>query len=118
MKIVMEVIFWEDIFLYPSLTIVLWLLPERMETEILEKRQANLHDIEKYAMHITFKTNTKLLKKVHRVMKSNQKAWLESYKDMNTELRKNQKWFNKRIWQTVQFKKKKKIEENVIKQKY
>ena len=32
-----------------------------------------------------------VLKKVHRAIKFNQKIWLESYIDMNTELRKMEK---------------------------
>ena len=37
-----------------------------------------------------------VFKKVHEMIKSNQKAWLKPYIDMNTELRKNKKWF----WKT------------------
>ena len=52
----------------------------------------NLHDKTEYAVYIR---NLKqalnhglVLKKVHRVIKFNQKAWLKSYIDMNTNLRK------------------------------
>ena len=37
-----------------------------------------------------FKTGI-ILKKVHRVIQFNQKAWLKPYIEMNTELRKNAK---------------------------
>ena len=56
-------------------------LPERMEIEKFEKFVANLHD--KYIIHIR--------KKVHRVIKFNQNAWLKTYIDINTDLRKRAK---------------------------
>ena len=40
-----------------------------------------------------------ILLKVHRDIKFNQTAWLKSYIDINTELRKNKKWFQKRFFQ-------------------
>ena len=56
---------------------------------------ANLHDKTEYGIHII---NLKqalnhglILKKVHRVVKFNQKAWLKPYIDMNTELRQKAK---------------------------
>ena len=54
----------------------------------VEKLGANLHDKAEYVVHIR---NVKQalnhgldLKKVHRVIKFNQKAWLKPYIDMNT----------------------------------
>ena len=71
-------------------------LPERMKIEKVEKVVANLHD--KKRMCYTqkeFKTSTKawiiVLKKVHRVIKSDLKAWLQPYIDMNTKLKKTAK---------------------------
>ena len=65
--------------------------PERMEFKKAEKHVANLHD-----EHIIHIRNWKqalnyglVLKKVHRVIKFNQKAWIKSYIDMITELRIN-----------------------------
>ena len=68
-----------------------------------EKLLANLHDKKEYVIHIR---NLKqelnhglVLKKEHRVIKFNQKAWLELYIDMNTELRNNEKTdFKKRFF--------------------
>ena len=55
----------------------------------------NLHDKTEYVIHVR---NLKqainhrlILKKVHRVIKFNQNAWLKPYTDMNTKLRQKQK---------------------------
>ena len=63
-----------------------------------------LHDKKEYVIHIKnlkHELNCGLvLKKVHRVIKFNQKAWLKSFIDMDTELRKNaKKWFQKQYFQ-------------------
>ena len=70
-------------------------LLERTKIEKVEKLVANLHDKTEYVIHIR---NLKqalnhglVLKKVHRVIKFNQNAWLKPYIDMNTDLRKNTK---------------------------
>ena len=51
--------------------------------------------IKNYVVHIrTLKqalNNGLVLKKVHKVIEFNQKAWLKPYIDMNTELRKKAK---------------------------
>ena len=70
-------------------------LPERMKIEKFEKLVTNLHDKNEYAIHIRkLKQALHLrlnLKKVHRVIKFNQKTWLKPYTDMNTNLRKKAK---------------------------
>ena len=70
-------------------------LPERMKIEEVEKLANNLHDKTEYVIHIR---NLKqalnhglVLKKVHRVIKFNQNAWLKPYIDMNTKLRQKAK---------------------------
>ena len=70
-------------------------LPERINIEKVEKLVINLHDKTKYFIHIR---NLKqalnhglILKKTHRVIKFNQKAWLKPFIDMNTKLRKKAK---------------------------
>ena len=70
-------------------------LPKRIKLEKFEKLVANLHDKTEYVIHIR---NLKqalnhglILKKVHRVIKFNQKAWPKPYIDMNTELRQRAK---------------------------
>ena len=69
-------------------------LPERMKTEKVQKLVANLYDKNKCYSHKKIKTSTNsclVLKKVHRVIKFNQKAWLKQYVDMKTNLRKKAK---------------------------
>ena len=68
-------------------------LPERMIFDKTKKLVCNLHDKKNYVVHISI---LKLaldhglkLRKVHRVIEFNQKAWLKEYIDVNTELRKN-----------------------------
>ena len=70
-------------------------LLEKMKVGKVEKLVANLHDKKEYAIHIR---NLKqalnhelVLKKVHRVIKFNQEAWLKPHINMNTELQKNAK---------------------------
>ena len=69
--------------------------PERMKIDKVEKLAANLHDKTEYIIHIR---NLKqalnhrlILKKVHRVIKFNQQAWLKPNIDMNTKLRQKAK---------------------------
>ena len=66
-----------------------------MKTEKVESLVANLHDKIKHVIHIR---NLKqalnhglVLRKVHRVIKFNQNAWLKPYINMNTDLRKKAK---------------------------
>ena len=67
-------------------------LPERMKIEKVEKLVANLHDKTEYLIHIRKSKqvlNQRLvLKKVQRVIKFNQNAWLKPYTNMSTYLRK------------------------------
>ena len=57
-------------------------LSERIEVNKCKKLVCNLLNKKKYIAHIN------ALKKIHRVIEFNQKAWLKLYIDMNTELRK------------------------------
>ena len=66
-------------------------LPERMKLEKVKKLVAYLNDKTEYVIQIR---NSKqalnhgfILKKVHRVIKFNQNAWLKPYIDMNNKLR-------------------------------
>ena len=68
---------------------------EGMKIEKVKKFVTNSHDETEYVIHIR---NLKqalnhglVLKKVHRVIKFNQKAWLKSYIDINTKLRQKAK---------------------------
>ena len=66
-----------------------------MKIEKVEKLVADLHDKTEYVIHIR---NLKqalnhglVLKKVDRVIRFNQNAWLKPYTDINTDLRKKSK---------------------------
>ena len=85
-------------------------LPERMELEKVEKLVTNLDDKTEYVIHLR---NLKqalirglVLKKVHRVIKFKQKAWLNSYIDMNIKPREKakndfEKYFFKLMYNAV-----------------
>ena len=69
--------------------------PEKMEIKKVGKLEANLHDKGEY---VIYKRNLKkalnhelVLKKVHKIIKFNQEAFLKPYIDMNSELRKKAK---------------------------
>ena len=70
-------------------------LPERKKLEKLEKLVCSIEDKDKDVIHIRALkqalNNGLKLKNVHRVIKFQQKAWLKSYIDMNTKLRKEAK---------------------------
>ena len=63
-----------------------------MKIDKCKKLVCNLSNKKKYVVHIRSlkqALNHGLkLKKVHRIIEFNQEAWLKSYIDMNTELRK------------------------------
>ena len=65
-------------------------LPERVEELV-----TNLHDKAEFLIHIKNLKQTlnhgSILKKVYRVIKVNQNAWLKPYIDMDTDLRKKAK---------------------------
>ena len=60
-----------------------------MKIEKVEQLVANLHDKTQYGIHI--RNHVLVLKKVHRVIKLNQNAWLKPFIGMNTGLRKKAK---------------------------
>ena len=67
-------------------------LPRRMKIDKCKKLVCNLHNKTRYVVHIkSLKqalNNGLKLKNIQRIVEFNQKAWLKSYIDMNTELRK------------------------------
>ena len=68
-------------------------LSERMKVNQCKKLVCNLYDKKDYVDHIRLlkqDLNHGLkIKKIHKVLKFNQRAWLKEYIDMNTELRMN-----------------------------
>ena len=71
-------------------------LPERKKVGKVEKLICSIEDKEKYVIHIRAlkqALNHGLkLKKVHRVIQFNQKAWLKTFINMNTKYRKEAKY--------------------------
>ena len=67
-------------------------LSERMEVNECKKLVCNLFNKKEYVVHINalkqVLNHGLKLKKIHRVIKFNQKEWLKPYIDLNTELRK------------------------------
>ena len=67
-------------------------LPERMVINNTKKLVCNLNDKKNYIVHINVLKQALdhglKLRKVHRVIKFEQEAWLKEYIDVNTELRK------------------------------
>ena len=65
-------------------------LPERMKIDKCKKLVYNLHNNEKYVVHIRSLKQALdyglKLKKVHKIIEFNQEAWLKTYIEMNTEL--------------------------------
>ena len=66
-------------------------LPERMKVNKCKKLVCNLYDEKDYVDHIRLikqALNHGLkIKKIHKVLKFNQRAWIKEYIDMNTKLR-------------------------------
>ena len=68
--------------------------PQIIKSEKVEKLEANLHDREYLIQVRNLKhalNHGLLFTKVHRAIRFNQKAWLKTLIDINTELRKNAK---------------------------
>ena len=59
-----------------------------MKINKCNKLVCNLYDKNKYVVHIRILINHGLiLRKFHRVIQFNQKAWLKEYIDINTKLK-------------------------------
>ena len=70
-------------------------LPERMEIEKDDKFVSNFYDKTKHVIPIRglkeALNHRLVLRKVHRMIKFNQNAWLKPYIHMNTDLKKKKK---------------------------
>ena len=70
-----------------------------MKTEKVKKLVSNLRDKTQYVIHKRILKQASnhglVLTKVHRVIKFNQKDWLNPYINMNTDLRKESKKIKK-----------------------
>ena len=75
---------------YVTFTMIYLFYLKKMKIEKVEKLVAKLYDKDEYVIHIT---NLKqalnygvVLKRVHRFIKFNRKAWLRPYIDISTDL--------------------------------
>ena len=70
-------------------------LPEEIKIEKIKKVVANLHDKTEYVIHIRNlkqASNSRLvMKKIQKVIKFDQSAWVKPNLDMNSDLRKKAK---------------------------
>ena len=81
-------------------------LPERIKIKKCKKLVCNLYYKNNYFAHITTLkealNHELMLKKVHGVIRFNQKAWLKPYLDINTKLRTEAKYdFEKDFFELV-----------------
>ena len=81
--------------IYITFTMIYPFFSEKMKIEKVKKLLAKLHDKKEFVIHVR---NLKqalnqgiVLKKVHRIVKFNQRASLKPHFDMNTDLRKTAK---------------------------
>ena len=67
-------------------------LPKKIKIDKCKKLVCDLHNKKKYVVHIQSLKQARnhglKLKRIHRIIEFNQKAWLKPFIDMNTELRK------------------------------
>ena len=70
---------------------VLPFLPDRMKIKKWSKLVCNIYDKNNYVAHIRTLKQTlnykSILKRVHKAIQFNQKAWIKPYIDVNTKLR-------------------------------
>ena len=91
------------------------MLPERMKIEKVGQVVANLHDKTEYLIHIINlkpTLNDGLVLKKDIIIKFNQQAWIKSYIEMKTDLRKKSRSEKVKLVNNAAFKKK---QENVRK---
>ena len=73
-----------------------------MKIKKVEKLVANLHDKTEYAIYIRYLKQALnqglVLQKVHKVITSNQNAWLKPFIDVNTGQKKKQKMILTKIF--------------------
>ena len=103
---VMKDIFLKLMFNIPKVYITFTLIHtfclKKIKIEKVEKLVANLCDKNEYVIHIRnleqALNHRLVLKQVHRIIKSNQKAWLKPHINMNTDPRNKAKMILKKYF--------------------